>query len=89
MENPATSAGAAFLFATIAHAGESGFAEYWQALVDNDVQVDEDWDTAYYGSFTQGGGGGDRPLVVSYASSPRPRSSTPRTRSRPSRPPAS
>ena len=55
VENPATSApGAAFLFATIAHTGESGFADYWKALVDNDLRVDEDWDTAYYGSFTQG-----------------------------------
>ncbi|MXW69277.1 MAG: thiamine ABC transporter substrate-binding protein, partial [Acidimicrobiia bacterium] len=69
VESPATSSpGLAFLLATIAAFGEDGWKDYWQALVDNDVEVVPDWDTAYYASFTRWGG--DRPLVVSYASSP-------------------
>ncbi len=69
VESPATSSpGLAFLLTTIAVFGEDGWKDYWQALVDNDVEVVPDWDTAYYASFTRWGG--DRPLVVSYASSP-------------------
>ena len=69
VESPATSSpGLAFLLTTIAVFGEDGWKDYWQALVDNDVEVVPDWDTAYYSSFTRWGG--DRPLVVSYASSP-------------------
>ena len=69
VESPATSSpGLAFLLTTIAVFGEDGWKDYWQALMDNDVEVVPDWDTAYYASFTRWGG--DRPLVVSYASSP-------------------
>ena len=69
VESPATSSpGLAFLLTTIAVFGEDGWKEYWQSLVDNEVEVVPDWDTAYYSSFTRWGG--DRPLVVSYASSP-------------------
>ncbi len=69
VENPATSSpGLAFLLTTIAVFGEEGWMDYWQGLLDNDVEVVPDWDTAYYSSFTRYGG--DRPLVVSYASSP-------------------
>lgn len=68
--NPATSSpGLAFLLATIARFGE-GWGEYWQKLRDNGVQVVNGWSEAYLGEFTAGGGGGDRPLVVSYATSP-------------------
>ncbi len=71
VENPATSSpGLAFVLATIAEYGEDDWLGYWQGLVDNDVKVAPDWETAYYSDFTVGGGGGDRPLVVSYASSP-------------------
>lgn len=69
VESPATSSpGLAFLLATIATFGEDGWQDYWRGLVANDVEVVADWDTAYYSSFTRYGG--DRPLVVSYASSP-------------------
>ncbi len=69
VENPATSSpGLAFLLATIAEYGEEGWQDYWRRLVDNDVGVAPDWDTAYYADFTRYGG--DHPLVVSYASSP-------------------
>ncbi|MDH3517603.1 MAG: thiamine ABC transporter substrate-binding protein [Acidimicrobiia bacterium] len=69
VENPATSSpGLAFLLATIARYGEDGWQDYWRSLVANGVKVAPDWDTAYYADFTRWGG--DRPLVVSYASSP-------------------
>jgi thiamine transport system substrate-binding protein len=69
VQSPATSSpGLAFLLSTIATFGEDGWQDYWQALVDNGVRVVSDWDTAYYAESTWWGG--DRPLVVSYASSP-------------------
>ncbi len=70
VENPATSSpGLAFLLATIAHFGEDGYLAYWQRLVENDVLVTNGWEEAYYGQFSAASDG-DRPLVVSYASSP-------------------
>lgn len=69
VQNPATSSpGLAFLFATVGHFGEDGYLDYWQGLVDNDVKVVNDWETAFYTEFSRWGG--ERPMVVSYASSP-------------------
>lgn len=69
VENPATSSpGLAFLLTTIAHFGDPGYLDFWKGLVANDVLVVNDWETAYYTNFSQWGG--DRPLVVSYGSSP-------------------
>jgi thiamine transport system substrate-binding protein len=69
VENPATSSpGLAFLLATIAHFGEDGYLDYWEALAANDLLVVNDWNTAYYTEFSRSGG--TRPLVLSYASSP-------------------
>jgi thiamine transport system substrate-binding protein len=70
--NPATSSpGLAFLLTTIAHFGEDGYLAYWESLRANDVLITDGWSTAYYEHFTVGSGGsGDRPLVVSYTSSP-------------------
>ena len=75
VENPATSSpGLAFLLATIGHFGETGdhaYLDYWAALRENDVLVVEGWEDAYWGQFTYGSKGeGQRPIVVSYASSP-------------------
>ncbi|MEX2547694.1 MAG: thiamine ABC transporter substrate-binding protein [Chloroflexota bacterium] len=74
VENPATSSpGLAFLLSTIGRftgPGDSTWQSYWAALRDNDVLVVNDWDTAYYTSFSGGAGEGDRPIVVSYATSP-------------------
>jgi len=68
--NPATSSpGLAFLLATVARYGDD-WPQYWQALRDNGVQVVNGWSEAYLGEFTAGGGDGDRPLVLSYATSP-------------------
>jgi thiamine transport system substrate-binding protein len=67
---PTTSSpGLAFLMATVAAFGEDGWQDYWRALVDNGVKVVPGWSDAYYTDFTVGGGG-DRPIVLSYASSP-------------------
>ncbi|MGB3735839.1 MAG: thiamine ABC transporter substrate-binding protein [Ilumatobacter sp.] len=69
VQNPATSSpGLAFLLATIDEYGQDGWQPYWASLVDNGVSVTDGWTDAYYGEFTYAGG--DRPLVVSYGSSP-------------------
>ena len=74
VEHPGTSSpGLAFLLATIATFGEEGdytWDSFWSDLVANDVLVTAGWEDAYYGSFSGGSGEGDRPIVVSYASSP-------------------
>jgi len=70
VQNPATSSpGLAFLLATVEAYGDPGYLDYWQQLVDNDVLVTDGWEEAYYGAFTAASDG-DRPIVVSYASSP-------------------
>ena len=69
VQNPATSSpGLAFLLATIDEYGEDGWQDYWQQLTDNGVAVVDGWSEAYYEQFSYAGG--DRPLVVSYGSSP-------------------
>ena len=74
VEDPGISSpGLAFVLATIDRFGETGsytWRDYWADLRANDVQVASSWDDAYYGDFSGGTGEGDRPLVVSYASSP-------------------
>ena len=70
VQNPATSSpGLAFLLGTIERLGEDGAFAYWERLRANDVLVTDGWSEAYYGAFTHASDG-DRPLVVSYASSP-------------------
>lgn len=73
VENPATSSpGLAFLLATIGVFGTEGdytYRDYWADLRANDVLVTDGWEDAYYGQFSAAGEG-DRPIVVSYASSP-------------------
>jgi len=71
VENPATSSpGLAFLLATIAHFGESGYLDYWATLRDNGLVVVNNWETAYYTNFSASSGQGPQPMVVSYGSSP-------------------
>ncbi|MEU0885936.1 thiamine ABC transporter substrate-binding protein [Lentzea sp. NPDC005914] len=66
VENPATSSpGLAFLLGTIAKFGENGWQEYWTKLKANGVKVVSGWEEAYNQDFKA-----DRPIVVSYASSP-------------------
>ena len=71
VESPATSSpGLAFLLGTVAHFGADGWQNYWQQLKDNGVKVTAGWEDAYSVDFSGSSGKGDRPLVVSYASSP-------------------
>ena len=73
VENPASSSpGLAFMLATIGHFGlerEYTWLDYWADLRANDVLVTDGWEDAYWGHFTYASDG-DRPIVVSYASSP-------------------
>ena len=72
VENPATSSpGLAFLISTIAYFGEDDdydYLDFWADMKANGVLVKDGWSDAYYTDFTMYGG--DRPLVVSYATSP-------------------
>jgi thiamine transport system substrate-binding protein len=64
-----SSPGLAFLLATIAQYGD-GWQGYWKKLMANGTTITSGWSDAYEVDFTAGGGHGDRPIVVSYASSP-------------------
>ena len=64
-----SSPGMAFLLATIAKYGD-GWQGYWRRLLANGTKVDEGWEDSYYTDFTQGGEHGQRPIVLSYDSSP-------------------
>ena len=67
VQSPETSSpGFAFLLATIA--GTDDWEQFWAKLRANDVSVTAGWNDAYSGEFIAGGG--ERSLVVSYASSP-------------------
>jgi len=65
-----SSPGFAFLLATIGKYGEDGWQDYWKRLMANDAKLASDWTEAYEVDFTAGGGRGDRPIVLSYNSSP-------------------
>jgi thiamine transport system substrate-binding protein len=68
-QNPETSApGMGFLLSTIATFGDGGWQDYWERLADNGLAVQPGWSEAYYGDFIAGGG--DKAIVMSYASSP-------------------
>ncbi|MDI3420829.1 thiamine ABC transporter substrate-binding protein [Streptomyces luteolus] len=74
-ENAATSSpGLGFLLATAAEYGDQGWPDYWKKLKANGVKVVDGWEQAYNEEFSGSAGGkkagADRPLVVSYASSP-------------------
>jgi thiamine transport system substrate-binding protein len=72
--NAATSSpGLGFLLATVEKYGDDGWKGYWKKLRANGVEVVDGWEQAYNDRFSGSAGGkgkGDRPLVVSYASSP-------------------
>ncbi len=74
VQDPATSSpGLAFLLSTIAEFPEGSeypWQTFWADLVANDVLVTTGWEEAYFGAFSGGSVDGDRPIVVSYASSP-------------------
>ncbi|WP_028643477.1 thiamine ABC transporter substrate-binding protein [Nocardioides sp. URHA0020] len=64
-----SSPGMAFLLATIARYGDD-WPAYWTRLMANGTQLTDGWSDAYQVDFTQGGGKGKRPIVLSYDSSP-------------------
>lgn len=64
-----SSPGLAFLLATIGTYGDN-WVGYWEKLLANGVKIDAGWTDAYTVDFTAGGGNGDRPIVLSYSSSP-------------------
>lgn len=64
-----SSTGLAFLLATIAAYGDN-WPDYWTDLMANGAKLTAGWSDAYEVDFTQGGGTGDRPIVLSYDSSP-------------------
>ncbi|MET8226733.1 thiamine ABC transporter substrate-binding protein [Streptomyces sp. NPDC005301] len=73
-ENASTSSpGLGFLLGTAAAYGD-GWQGYWKKLKANGVKVVDGWEQAYNEEFSGSAGGrkakADRPLVVSYASSP-------------------
>ncbi|MET9355510.1 thiamine ABC transporter substrate-binding protein [Streptomyces sp. NPDC006617] len=69
-----SSPGLGFLLGTAAKYGDEGWEGYWKKLKANGVKVVDSWEQAYNEEFSGSAGGkkakGDRPLVVSYASSP-------------------
>ncbi len=72
VENPTTSSpGLAFLLATVGYFGDgdNGYLHFWEQLKKNNVLIADGWSDAYYNHFTAASKG-DRPIVVSYASSP-------------------
>ncbi|MEU9355716.1 thiamine ABC transporter substrate-binding protein [Streptomyces griseoloalbus] len=75
VENASTSSpGLGFLLGTAAKYGDDGWPDYWKKLKANGVKVVDGWEQAYNEEFSGSAGGkqakADRPLVVSYASSP-------------------
>ncbi|MFF6998113.1 thiamine ABC transporter substrate binding subunit [Streptomyces sp. NPDC008313] len=74
-ENASTSSpGLGFLLGSAAKYGDKGWQDYWKKLKANGVKVVDGWEQAYNEEFSGSAGGrkakADRPLVVSYASSP-------------------
>ncbi|WOC13387.1 Thiamine-binding periplasmic protein [Gordonia sp. MP11Mi] len=68
--DPATSSpGMGFLLSTVGRYGKDA-PDYWRKLSGNGAQVVAGWEIAYNQVFSAGEGHGDKPIVVSYASSP-------------------
>jgi len=69
VESPVTSSpGLALLAGTVGRYGEEGAFDLWSRLKANGVRVRPSWDDAYFTDYTVSGG--DRPLALSYATSP-------------------
>jgi thiamine transport system substrate-binding protein len=66
---PTSSPGMAFLLTTVAAYGDA-WPDYWTDLMANGTRITSGWSDAYFVDFTQGGGDGTRPIVLSYDSSP-------------------
>jgi thiamine transport system substrate-binding protein len=64
-----SSTGLAFLLGTIGRYG-AGWTAWWGKLLAGGATITDGWTQAYETDFTQGGGHGQDPIVVSYDSSP-------------------
>jgi thiamine transport system substrate-binding protein len=64
-----SSPGMAFLLTTVAAYGDE-WPDYWERLMRNGTKLTQGWSDAYQVDFTQGGGAGKRPIVLSYDTSP-------------------
>ena len=64
-----SSPGLAFLLATVATYGDR-WPAYWRRLMANHAKITAGWSDAWDVDYTAGGGDGNRPIVLSYASSP-------------------
>ena len=64
-----SSVGMGFLLATVG-AKQGAAPDFWRQIVGNGAKVVSTWSIAYNQEFSAGEGRGDRPIVVSYASSP-------------------
>ncbi|MDO5049231.1 MAG: thiamine ABC transporter substrate-binding protein [Actinomycetaceae bacterium] len=68
--NPTSSSpGLAFFAATVGAYGDD-WTGYWEKLRDNGVKITKGWSDAFEVDYTAGEGDGNRPMMVSYASSP-------------------
>ncbi|MEE3852762.1 thiamine ABC transporter substrate-binding protein [Gordonia sp. LSe1-13] len=68
--DPGTSSpGLAFLLTTIG-VFDQGWQDYWRTVIDGGATVVSGWEIAYNQLFSAGEGRGDKPIVLSYASSP-------------------
>lgn len=68
--NPATSSpGMSMLAATVGVYGDDWLG-YWERLSANGMRIAAGWTEAYYTDFSGGEAEGDRPLVLSYSTSP-------------------
>ncbi|MEO9327291.1 thiamine ABC transporter substrate-binding protein [Gordonia sp. B21] len=77
LTDPSTSSpGTAFLLTTVGALGD-GWEDYWKQVVAGGAEIVSGWEIAYNQVFSAGEGKGDRPIVLSYASSP---AATPNTR---------
>jgi thiamine transport system substrate-binding protein len=64
-----SSTGLAFLLGTIGRYGDA-WPAWWKKLLAGGATITDGWTQAYETDFTQGGGHGNDPIVVSYDSSP-------------------
>src|SRR5699024_5990185 len=65
-----SSPGLAFLRAAVGAYGEDGWVDSWQQRADNGLKVGASWSHAYSVDFSGSTGEGDRPIVLSYSTSP-------------------
>ena len=67
--DPATSSpGLQFLLTTISYFGKDNWQDFWRQLKNNNPLLVDGWSTGYYTHFSHNGG--DRPLIISYTTSP-------------------